>query len=44
MPMLPFVFAGVATINGSAKPLYVVDGVQVGDNANFLNPSDIREY
>jgi len=33
---------GVATINGSAKPLYVVDGVQVGDNANFLNPSDIE--
>ena len=32
---------GVATINGSAKPLYVVDGVQVGDNANFLNPSDV---
>jgi len=33
---------GVATINGSALPLYVVDGVQVGDNANFLNPSDIE--
>ncbi|WP_423128080.1 TonB-dependent receptor [Gaoshiqia sp. Z1-71] len=33
---------GVATINGSAKPLYVIDGVQVGDNANFLNPSDIE--
>jgi TonB-dependent starch-binding outer membrane protein SusC len=33
---------GVATINGSAKPLYVVDGVQVGDNANFINPSDIE--
>jgi len=33
---------GVATINGSAKPLYVVDGVQVGDNANFLNPSDVE--
>jgi len=33
---------GVATINGSADPLYVVDGVQVGTNANFLNPSDIE--
>ena len=33
---------GVATINGSASPLYVVDGVQVGTNANFLNPADIE--
>lgn len=33
---------GVATINGSANPLYVVDGVQVGTNANFLSPSDIE--
>jgi len=33
---------GVATINGSANPLYVVDGVQVGTNANFLNPNDIE--
>ena len=33
---------GVATINGNAAPLYVVDGVQVGSNANFLNPSDIE--
>ena len=33
---------GVATINGNASPLYVVDGVQVGNNANFLNPSDIE--
>lgn len=32
---------GVATINGSANPLFVVDGVQVGTNANFLNPSDV---
>lgn len=32
---------GVGTINGSADPLYVVDGVQVGTNANFLNPQDI---
>ncbi|WP_319226284.1 TonB-dependent receptor [Draconibacterium orientale] len=33
---------GVATINGIALPLYVVDGVQVGTNANFLNPADIE--
>ena len=32
---------GVATINGSANPLYVLDGVQVGTNINFLNPSDV---
>ncbi len=33
---------GVATIHGTANPLYVVDGVQVGTNANFLSPSDIE--
>lgn len=33
---------GVATINGSADPLYVVDGIQVGTNVNFLNPADIE--
>jgi TonB-linked SusC/RagA family outer membrane protein len=33
---------GVATINGTANPLYVVDGVQVGTNANFLAPSDVE--
>jgi TonB-linked SusC/RagA family outer membrane protein len=33
---------GVATINGTTNPLYVVDGVQVGTNANFLNPSDVQ--
>jgi len=33
---------GVATINGSADPLYVVDGVQVGTDASFINPSDIE--
>ena len=32
---------GVGTVNGNAEPLYVVDGVQVGTNANFLNPQDI---
>jgi len=34
---------GVATINGSADPLYVVDGVQVGTSANFVNPQDIEK-
>jgi len=33
---------GIGTINGSADPLYVVDGVQVGTNADFINPSDIE--
>ena len=33
---------GVATINGKADPLYVVDGIQVGNNANFLNPADVE--
>ncbi|MCQ2242756.1 MAG: TonB-dependent receptor [Bacteroidaceae bacterium] len=33
---------GVATINGSAAPLYVVDGIQVGTNADFIAPSDIE--
>jgi TonB-dependent starch-binding outer membrane protein SusC len=44
---------GVATINGIADPLYVIDGVQlrtstiidgrqVALNANFINPSDIE--
>lgn len=33
---------GVTTINGKADPLYVVDGVQVGTNVNFLNPSDVE--
>lgn len=33
---------GVGTINGDAQPLYVVDGVQCGTNADFVNPSDIE--
>ena len=33
---------GVATINGSAAPLYVVDGVQVGTDASFVAPADIE--
>ncbi|MCQ2220601.1 MAG: SusC/RagA family TonB-linked outer membrane protein [Prevotella sp.] len=33
---------GIGTVNGDAQPLYVVDGVQVGTNADFVNPSDIE--
>ena len=33
---------GVATVNGSADPLYVVDGVQVGSSIDFLNPTDVE--
>ncbi|MGN0047422.1 MAG: SusC/RagA family TonB-linked outer membrane protein [Bacteroides sp.] len=33
---------GIATINGSASPLYVVNGVQVGTNADFVNPADVE--
>ena len=33
---------GVGTINGDANPLYVVDGVQCGTNADFVNPADIE--
>ena len=33
---------GVGTIHGDASPLFVVDGVQVGNNADFVNPSDIE--
>ncbi len=33
---------GIGTINGDAAPLYVVDGVKVGRDANFVNPSDIE--
>lgn len=33
---------GVATVNGSSDPLYVVDGVQVGTSIDFLNPSDVE--
>ena len=33
---------GAGTVFGSPLPLYVVDGVKVGTNANFLNPADIE--
>jgi TonB-linked SusC/RagA family outer membrane protein len=34
---------GIATINNSAEPLYVVDGIMVGTEADFLNPNDIEK-
>jgi len=33
---------GKATINGSTKPLWVVDGVIMGEDAGQLNPNDIQ--
>ena len=36
------IIRGVATINNSTQPLYVVDGIMVGSNADFLNPNDIK--
>ncbi|MDR2232585.1 MAG: TonB-dependent receptor [Tannerella sp.] len=33
---------GIGTINNSADPIYVVDGIPVGTNINFLNPNDIE--
>lgn len=35
------IIRGVTTINGSS-PLYVVDGVPIGTNINFLNQDDIE--
>lgn len=35
------IIRGVTTVNGS-NPLYVVDGMPVGDNINFLNQDDIQ--
>ena len=35
------IIRGVTTVNGS-DPLYVVDGMPVGDNINFLNNNDIE--
>jgi TonB-linked SusC/RagA family outer membrane protein len=32
---------GIATINNSTEPLYVIDGIRVGDNIDFLNPGDV---
>jgi len=36
------IIRGVTTVNGSS-PLYVVDGMPVGDNINFLNSEDIEQ-
>ena len=33
---------GIATVNNSADPLYVVDGIQAGTSISFLNPNDIE--
>ncbi|GHU75985.1 SusC/RagA family TonB-linked outer membrane protein [Bacteroidia bacterium] len=33
---------GAATINNSTDPLFVVDGIRVGTNVNFLNPADVE--
>lgn len=35
------IIRGVTTVNGS-DPLYVVDGMPVGTNINFLNPEDVE--
>lgn len=36
------VIRGKATVNGGTDPLWVVDGVLVGDGAGNLNPADIE--
>lgn len=36
------VIRGQATISGSTQPLWVIDGVIVGNNAGQLNPADIE--
>ncbi|OAV69108.1 Outer membrane cobalamin receptor protein, SusC/RagA family [Bacteroidales bacterium Barb6XT] len=33
---------GVATVNNSADPLFVVDGIPVGTSIDFLNPNDVE--
>lgn len=33
---------GIGSINNTSLPLYVVDGVKVGTDANFVNPADIE--
>ena len=33
---------GIATVNNSADPLYVVDGIQAGADIGYLNPNDIE--
>lgn len=36
------IIRGTATISGSSTPLWVIDGVIVGDGAGALNPSDVE--
>lgn len=36
------VIRGKSTVNGSTSPLWVIDGVIVGNSAGSLNPSDIE--
>lgn len=33
---------GAGTVYGTALPIYVVDGVIMGENVNFINPGDIE--
>ncbi len=36
------IIRGKTTVNGSTAPLWVVDGVIIGDAAGYLNPADIE--
>ena len=36
------IIRGVSSFNGGSDPLYVVDGMPVGTNINFLNQNDIE--
>jgi TonB-linked SusC/RagA family outer membrane protein len=33
---------GIASVNNSTDPLFVVDGVRVGTNIDYLNPMDVQ--
>jgi TonB-dependent starch-binding outer membrane protein SusC len=33
---------GISSINAGSDPLYVVDGMPMGNNLNFLNPNDVE--
>jgi TonB-linked SusC/RagA family outer membrane protein len=32
---------GIASVDNSTDPLFVVDGIRVGNNVDYLNPSDV---
>ncbi|MDR1920009.1 MAG: TonB-dependent receptor, partial [Tannerellaceae bacterium] len=32
---------GIASVNNSTDPLFVVDGIRVGNNVDYLNPADV---